>query len=57
VSEQQIAPTLDDDVRREQNQKLLARLNAAYAQELTLAEQAVLRESWESYAQLLEDEW
>ena len=56
VSEQQNALTQDDDMRRQQNRELLARLNAAYAEGLTPAEQALLRESRESYARLLEDE-
>ncbi len=57
MSEQQIALAQDDDIRRQQNRELLAKLDAAYAEELTPAEQAALRESWESYARLLVDEW
>jgi hypothetical protein len=57
VSEQQRALAQDDDSRRQQNRELLAKLNAAYAEELAPTEQAALREAWESYVRLLEDEW
>jgi hypothetical protein len=57
VSEQQNALTHDNDLRRQQNRELLAKLNATYAEGLTPAEQAILRESHESYARLLENEW
>ena len=56
MSEQQNALTHDDDMRRQQNRELLAKLNAAYAEGLTPEEKAILRESRESYARLLEDE-
>ncbi len=48
---------LEDYIRRQKNQELLASLNAAYAEEPTPAELVVLRESRESYARHLEDEW
>lgn len=48
---------LEDYIRRQQNRELLANLNAAYADEPTPTELAVLRESRESYARHLEDEW
>ena len=51
------ALALEDYIRRQQNRELLASLNAAYADEPTPAEVAVLRESRESYARHLEDEW
>ena len=51
------ALALEDYIRRQQNRELLASLNAAYADEPTPAEQAILRESRESYARHLEDEW
>jgi hypothetical protein len=57
VSEQQIASALDDDTRQQENRELLAKLNAAYAEGLTPEEEAIVRESRESYARLLEDEW
>ena len=57
MNEQQIALAQDVDMRRQQNRELLAKLNAAYAEGLTPEEKAVLRESRESYARLLEDEW
>ena len=57
MSEQQIALAQDDDIRRQQNRELLAKLNAAYAEGLTPEEKAILRESRENYARLLDDEW
>lgn len=48
---------LEDYIRRQQNRELLAGLNAAYAGEPTPAELSLLRESRESYARHLEDEW
>ena len=51
------ALALEDYIRRQQNRELLASLNAAYADERTPAEAAVLREARESYARHLEDEW
>jgi hypothetical protein len=57
VSDQQNALTQDDDMRRQQNRELLANLNAAYAEGLTPEEKAILRESRESFARLLKDEW
>jgi metal-responsive CopG/Arc/MetJ family transcriptional regulator len=51
------ALALEEYIRRQQNRELLASLNAAYADEPTPAERAVLRESRESYARHLEDEW
>jgi len=57
VSEQQNALTHDDDMRRQPNRELLARLNAGYAEGLMPEEKAILRESRESYVRLLEDEW
>ena len=48
---------LEDYIRRQQNRELLAGLNAAYADESTSAELTLLRESRESYARHLEDEW
>ena len=57
MNEQQIALAQDVDMRRQQNRELLAKLNAAYAEGLTPEEKAVLQESRESYARLLEDEW
>ena len=57
MSEQQDALTQDDDTHRQQNRELLAKLNAAYAEGLTPEEKAILRESRESYARFLEDEW
>ena len=57
MSEQQNALTQDDDMHRQQNQELLVKLNAAYAEGLTPEEKAILREFRESYARLLEDAW
>ena len=51
------ALALEDYIRRQQNRELLASLNAAYTDEPTPAEAAVLREARESYARHLEDEW
>ena len=51
------ALALEDYIRRQQNRELLASLNAAYADETTPTEAAVLREARESYARHLEDEW
>ena len=51
------ALALEDYIRRQQNRELLASLNAAYVDEPTPAEAAVLREARESYARHLEDEW
>jgi len=51
------ALALEDYIRRQKNQELLASLNAAYSDEPSPAELAVLRESRESYARRLEDEW
>jgi metal-responsive CopG/Arc/MetJ family transcriptional regulator len=48
---------LEDYIRRQQNRELLASLNAAYADGPTPPEVALLRESRESYARHLEDEW
>lgn len=51
------ALALEDYIRRQQNRELLASLNAAYADGPSIAEVALLRESRESYARHLEDEW
>jgi metal-responsive CopG/Arc/MetJ family transcriptional regulator len=51
------ALALEDYIRRQQNRELLASLNAAYADGPSTAEVTLLRESRESYARHLEDEW
>jgi metal-responsive CopG/Arc/MetJ family transcriptional regulator len=51
------ALALEDYIRRQQNRELLASLNAAYADEPTPTEAAVLLEARANYARHLEDEW
>ena len=57
MSKQRITLAQHDEPSQQQNQELLARLNAAYAEELTSEERVLLRESQTGYARLLEEEW
>jgi hypothetical protein len=48
---------LEDYIRRQQNQELLAQINAAYADEPAPAEQALRRKSRRSHRRIVEGEW
>ncbi len=48
---------LEDYIRRQQNQDLLASINAAYADESDAAEKKMLRKARKQSRKLLEGEW
>jgi hypothetical protein len=48
---------LEDYIRRQQNQELLAQINAAYADDPDPAEQALRRKSRRSHHRTVEGEW
>jgi metal-responsive CopG/Arc/MetJ family transcriptional regulator len=48
---------LEDYICRRQNRELLARINAAYADELDPGEQALRRKSRRQHRQIVEGEW
>ena len=48
---------LEDYIRRQQNQELLAQINAAYAEEPDPAEQSFRRKSKRSHRRIVEGEW
>jgi metal-responsive CopG/Arc/MetJ family transcriptional regulator len=48
---------LEDYIRRQQNQELLAQINAAHADEPDAAEQTLRRKSRRTHRRLVEGEW
>jgi len=48
---------LEDYICRRQNRELLARINAAYADELDPAEQTLRRKSRRQHRRVVEGEW
>ena len=48
---------LEDYIRRQQNQELLAQINAAYADEPDPAEQTLRRKSRRQHQRIVEGEW
>ncbi len=48
---------LEDYIRRQQNQELLAQINAAYADEPDPAEESLRRKSRRSHRRIVEGEW
>ncbi len=48
---------LEDFIRRQQNQDLLAKINAAYADESDATEKKFLRKARKQYRKLVEGEW
>jgi metal-responsive CopG/Arc/MetJ family transcriptional regulator len=51
------ALALEDYLRRQQNQELLAQINAAYADEPEAAERALRRKVRRTHRRLVEGEW
>ena len=51
------ALALEDYIRRQQNQDLLAQINAAYADERDATEQMLRRKARRSHRRLVEGEW
>jgi metal-responsive CopG/Arc/MetJ family transcriptional regulator len=48
---------LEDYIRRQQNQELLAQINAAYADEPDPAKESLRRKSRRSHRRIVEGEW
>ena len=51
------ALALEDYIRRQQNQDLLAQINAAYADERDATEQTLRRKARRSHRRIVEGEW